>query len=177
MEHGRPTSYWLAGFFNPQGFLTAVRQEATRLHNQTAPANDRWTLDKVQLRTEVKRMERTDEKNEVTAPPPDGVYIHGLFLEGASWDKKNGCLQDPEPKVGLWFSLQLPLSLFGVSSPSLLLMLCCFYSSRILVTETLPCAPCLVGDCGIVKCETKYALLLHLSRVQGARKDVCAPCV
>lgn len=29
--------------------------------------------------------------------PQTGVYIRGLYLEGAGWDKKNGCLIEPQP--------------------------------------------------------------------------------
>lgn len=39
----RPVSYWLTGFFNPQGFLTSVRQEITRTHRA-----DNWALDAVE---------------------------------------------------------------------------------------------------------------------------------
>lgn len=28
----------------------------------------------------------------ITGQPKDGVYIKGLHLEGAGWDKKNSCL-------------------------------------------------------------------------------------
>eukprot|EP01061_Rhynchopus_euleeides_P039485 TRINITY_DN6779_c0_g1_i1.p1 TRINITY_DN6779_c0_g1~~TRINITY_DN6779_c0_g1_i1.p1 ORF type:complete len:591 (+),score=257.11 TRINITY_DN6779_c0_g1_i1:69-1775(+) len=85
----RPAKYWLTGFYNPQGFLTSVRQEVTRAHK-----NEGWALDDVQLKSEVLKM----EKQEVEGPPKEGVYIYGLFLEGAGWDKIKQRLKDPLPK-------------------------------------------------------------------------------
>merc|ERR1711988_1578621 len=79
MGGGRPKAYWLTGFFNPQGFLTAVQQEVTRRHQG-------WALDGVQLNTEVTSFEKEDtEKKDALE---EGVYIWGLFLEAAAWDKK-----------------------------------------------------------------------------------------
>ena len=85
----RPPKYWLTGFYNPQGFLTSVRQEVTRAHK-----NEGWALDDVLLKTEVLKI----EKHEVERPPPEGVFIYGLFLEGAGWDKNRQRLKDPLPK-------------------------------------------------------------------------------
>jgi dynein heavy chain len=37
------------------------------------------------------------EDQYITQPPKDGVYVRGLFLEAAGWDKKNACLVEAEP--------------------------------------------------------------------------------
>ena len=78
----------MTGFFNPQGFITAMRQEVTRAHKG-------WALDSVVVHNDVTKMAKAD----VTAPPPEGVYVHGLFLDGAGWDKRNGRLMEASPKV------------------------------------------------------------------------------
>jgi len=86
---GRPKSFWMTGFFNSQGFLTAVQQEVTRRHNG-------WALDGVQMNTEVTSLEKEDaEKKEALE---EGVYVWGLYLEAAAWDKKGGKLVDAPPK-------------------------------------------------------------------------------
>ncbi|KZC10625.1 Dynein heavy chain 5, axonemal [Dufourea novaeangliae] len=86
--HGRPKVFWMTGFFNPQGFLTAMRQEVTRAHKG-------WALDSVVLQNLITRFNKEDIKNQ----PQEGVYVHGLFLEGASLDRKTGKLVESKPKV------------------------------------------------------------------------------
>ncbi|KAM8728478.1 dynein axonemal heavy chain 8-like [Acanthopagrus schlegelii] len=85
---GRPKTFWMTGFFNPQGFLTAMRQEVTR-------ANKGWALDTVTLHNKVLKQ----TKEEITASPTEGVYVYGLYLEGAGWDMKNTHLIESSPKV------------------------------------------------------------------------------
>uniref|UniRef100_A0A8C5TF94 Uncharacterized protein n=1 Tax=Malurus cyaneus samueli TaxID=2593467 RepID=A0A8C5TF94_9PASS len=88
LQDGRPNLFWMTGFFNPQGFLTAMRQETTRMNLARG-----WELDSVVLCSEVTKMMKEDV---VGSPPADvgGVYIHGLFLEGAGWDRRNSKLID-----------------------------------------------------------------------------------
>uniref|UniRef100_A0A8C5ECR8 AAA+ ATPase domain-containing protein n=1 Tax=Gouania willdenowi TaxID=441366 RepID=A0A8C5ECR8_GOUWI len=85
---GRPHCFWMTGFFNPQGFLTAMRQEITR-------ANKGWALDRMVLCNEVTKW----MKDDITHSPTEGVYVYGLYLEGAGWDRRNCKLIDSKPKV------------------------------------------------------------------------------
>ncbi|KAM6111100.1 LOW QUALITY PROTEIN: dynein axonemal heavy chain 17 [Pterocles gutturalis] len=81
-----PATVWLAGFFNPQSFLTAIMQSMAR-------KND-WPLDKMCLSVEVTKKYR----EEITAPPREGSYVHGLFMEGARWDIPSGTIADARLK-------------------------------------------------------------------------------
>eukprot|EP00116_Pleurobrachia_bachei_P013359 sb/3473621/ len=95
----------MTGFFNPQGFLTAMRQEVTRAHKG-------WALDSVVLFNEVTK----NFKEDITSAPNEGVYVHGLFLDGASWDRKNAKLAEQAPKV-LFVPLPV-IHMFAVNNAS-----------------------------------------------------------
>ncbi|THD25575.1 Dynein heavy chain 5 axonemal [Fasciola hepatica] len=88
LENGRPICFWMTGFFNPQGFLTAMRQEVSRMH-------EGWSLDSVILASKMTRANAEDLKE----PPSEGVYVYGLFLEGAAWDRRSSRLVEPKPKI------------------------------------------------------------------------------
>ena len=87
---GRPSCFWLTGFFNPNGCLTAMKQEVTRKHK-----SEKWALDDVVYHTEVTNFE---QQGQVRSPPPEGIYIYGLFLDGGAWSKHEGHLVESEPK-------------------------------------------------------------------------------
>jgi dynein heavy chain, axonemal len=90
LSSGRPASFWLAGFFNAQGFLTAVQQEITRNHKA-----DNWALDGVVVHSEVTDVMNPDN---VKAPPKEGVFVHGLFMDGAAWNNSDGTITESAPK-------------------------------------------------------------------------------
>ncbi|XP_055624132.1 dynein beta chain, ciliary-like isoform X2 [Toxorhynchites rutilus septentrionalis] len=75
-----PSTVWLAGFFNPQSFLTAIMQ-------QTARKNE-WPLDKMCLSCDVTKKWKED----ISAPPREGAYVTGLYMEGARWDTNIGSI-------------------------------------------------------------------------------------
>ncbi|CDQ76313.1 unnamed protein product [Oncorhynchus mykiss] len=81
-----PTTVWLAGFFNPQSFLTAIMQSMAR--------KNEWPLDRMCLSVEVTKKNRED----MTSPPREGAYVYGLYMEGARWDTQTGVIADARLK-------------------------------------------------------------------------------
>ena len=74
------------GFFFPQAFLTGTLQNFSR-KNVIA-------IDKLSFEFKYLDIEESD----ITEKPKDGCYIHGLFLEGARWDKDKKIITDPRAK-------------------------------------------------------------------------------
>ncbi|XP_044152524.1 dynein axonemal heavy chain 9 [Bufo gargarizans] len=81
-----PSAVWLAGFFNPQSFLTAIMQSMAR--------KNEWPLDKMTLQCDVTKKNRED----FSSPPREGAYVHGLFMEGARWDTQTSIITDARLK-------------------------------------------------------------------------------
>jgi dynein heavy chain len=101
-EFQLPAVVWLPGLFNPQSFLTAIMQTTAR--------KNEWPLDRMVLTVEVLKKSR----EECTAPPREGAYIHGLFMEGARWDSNAGCisesfLKELTPSVPVIFVKAVPV--------------------------------------------------------------------
>eukprot|EP00753_Platysulcus_tardus_P001936 PLAT11596.28.p1 GENE.PLAT11596.28~~PLAT11596.28.p1 ORF type:complete len:1478 (+),score=919.34 PLAT11596.28:361-4434(+) len=86
VRDGQPSAFWLPGFFFPQAFLTGTLQNYARKH--VLP------IDTLSFTYHVVEKEHTA----LTERPEDGVYIYGLFLEGARWDYDRHCLADSLPK-------------------------------------------------------------------------------
>ena len=58
-----PAAVWLAGFFNPQSFLTAIMQQMAR--------KNEWPLDRMCLQCDVTKKSRED----MAGPPREGMYF------------------------------------------------------------------------------------------------------
>ncbi|KAI8907759.1 dynein heavy chain and region D6 of dynein motor-domain-containing protein [Powellomyces hirtus] len=122
-DNGQPLSFWLPGFFFPQGFLTGVLQNHARRYN--------IPIDTLSFAYKVLDYDEGDPRALASGPPGsanpgsratttrgsngtgsvsdldsrpgtalsdiDGVLVHGLYMEGARWDREKRLLQDSFP--------------------------------------------------------------------------------
>lgn len=97
---GRPPSnFWLSGFFYPTSYLTAVLQNYAR--------GQGVTVNSVCFKFEYLDEDELTEALKIYDDDEDGladdgsVIIHGLYLQGASWDNKRKLLVEAKPKVNI----------------------------------------------------------------------------
>mmetsp|Transcript_19127 Transcript_19127/g.41245 ORF Transcript_19127/g.41245 Transcript_19127/m.41245 type:complete len:558 (-) Transcript_19127:449-2122(-) len=76
----------ISRLFNPQSFLTAIKQVSCQ--------QQKHELNKLMVVTEVTKRDRSS----IETHARDGAYVCGLFLEGARWDSVGACLDDSKPK-------------------------------------------------------------------------------
>uniref|UniRef100_A0A1B6CU24 AAA+ ATPase domain-containing protein n=1 Tax=Clastoptera arizonana TaxID=38151 RepID=A0A1B6CU24_9HEMI len=93
LSWGAPLSFWLSGFFFPQGFVTGALQAHSRKYGLPI---DQLKVDfevtTVYINQEsVEECHKTEGKEVKTiygrlAHPENGVYIHGLFMDASRFD-------------------------------------------------------------------------------------------
>jgi len=86
IQNGIPKVFWMGGFFLPQAFLTGTLQNFARRR--------RHPIDSVKFTFHI--IDRP--ANELLERPQDGVYVQGIFLEGARWDPVRKTITDPRPR-------------------------------------------------------------------------------
>jgi len=80
--------YSLPAFFFPQGFMTGILQMHARRY--AIP------IDSLSFSYQILEAETGAD---LAAPPEDGVYIDGFFLDGARWDRERRIVADSHPTV------------------------------------------------------------------------------
>jgi len=84
-----PPCFWISGIFFPQAFFTGALQNYARKYNEEIDL----------LSFSHKMMDHIeDAPAELTEAPADGVYIYGIFMEGARWDSTGHKVADSRPK-------------------------------------------------------------------------------
>ncbi|GCC25591.1 hypothetical protein chiPu_0004002 [Chiloscyllium punctatum] len=107
IKRGQPKSFWISGFFFPQGFLTGTLQNHARKYN--LPIDEltfRYNVipvyrNAMQVAEAMKILKFGEvlPMDEMLPSPKDGVLVHGMFMDACRWDDNEMVLEDAFPKV------------------------------------------------------------------------------
>uniref|UniRef100_A0A8C5NZ98 Dynein, axonemal, heavy chain 6 n=1 Tax=Jaculus jaculus TaxID=51337 RepID=A0A8C5NZ98_JACJA len=105
LKRGQPKSFWISGFFFPQGFLTGTLQNHARKYN--LPIDElsfKYNMipvyrDQAAVIEAAKSVQFGQElPMDVGLPSPeDGVLVHGMFMDASRWDDKHMVIEDALP--------------------------------------------------------------------------------
>ncbi|XP_029794387.1 dynein heavy chain 6, axonemal [Suricata suricatta] len=105
LKRGQPKSFWISGFFFPQGFLTGTLQNHARKYN--LPIDElsfKYNMiptyrDQAAVIEAAKTVQFGQElPMDLELPSPeDGVLVHGMFMDASRWDNTEMVLEDALP--------------------------------------------------------------------------------
>ncbi|KAM4037486.1 dynein axonemal heavy chain 3-like [Anomaloglossus baeobatrachus] len=88
IQKGTPKVFWISGFFFTQSFLTGALQNYARKY--------KTPIDLLGLQIQITDHRHVDD---IDTAPADGIYINGLYMEGARWDCDRHVINESFPKV------------------------------------------------------------------------------
>ncbi|XP_075717900.1 dynein axonemal heavy chain 6 [Rhinoderma darwinii] len=106
IRQDQPKSFWISGFFFPQGFLTGILQNHARKYN--LPIDElsfHYNIlpcyrDQAAVIEAIKTMKFGEElpMDKELPSPENGVLVHGLFMDASRWDDENMVIEDALPR-------------------------------------------------------------------------------
>uniref|UniRef100_A0A8C2LDF4 Dynein, axonemal, heavy chain 6 n=1 Tax=Cricetulus griseus TaxID=10029 RepID=A0A8C2LDF4_CRIGR len=105
LKRGQPKSFWISGFFFPQGFLTGTLQNHARKYNLPIDElNFKYNMvpvyrDQAEVIEAAKDIHFGEElPMDLELPSPDdGVLVHGMFMDASRWDDDEMVIEDALP--------------------------------------------------------------------------------
>uniref|UniRef100_A0A8C5LU47 Dynein axonemal heavy chain 6 n=1 Tax=Leptobrachium leishanense TaxID=445787 RepID=A0A8C5LU47_9ANUR len=103
---GQPKSFWISGFFFPQGFLTGTLQNHARKYNLPIDElNFHYNVlpyyrDQGAVIEALKTIQFGEElpMDAQLPSPEDGVLVHGMYMDASRWDDEDMVIEDALPR-------------------------------------------------------------------------------